>query len=544
MGSRSTLRLRESSAVCGWGRAAGGAHRVGGGGGRVSSPAVDVSRPRPGGAGPARAPRIRESAAPRRLPRARSFVRGSRLDRARRACPDRWPGGPALRPVPGAGPRAMSGIAAVWRLDGAPLPRATLDRMLERVGPPVADAVGAWADGPVGLGHRALHATPDSLQEKLPLVGEAGDIVVSADVRLDNRDELLAALGLRPRGADVPGDVEILFHAWERWGEECPARFLGDYAIALWDARTRVLFCARDPAGVKPLYYHLGPRLFAAASGTAALLAVPAIPRRLDEPTIASYLVPGLENRVATFYDSIRRLPAGHRLTVTARGGEPRAYWQLDPTRELAPASDAAYAEQFRALFTDAVRCRLRSASSVGAALSGGLDSSSVVCVARSLQADAGTGPLATYTARFPTVPGCDEEPFVAAVEAQGGLAPHHLRGDTLDPLGDLEVAPEREGESLQAPSYYMHRALYRAAQADNRRVFLEGMGGDAVLSHGMGYVHDLARQWRWLALGQEVRDLSRAFRAPAWQILRSVVGSVASPPARRRWRRLGRGAR
>jgi asparagine synthase (glutamine-hydrolysing) len=281
--------------------------------------------------------------------------------------------------------------------------------------------------------------------------------------------------------------------------------------------------------------------LFAAASGAEALLAVPDIPRRLDEVKIASVLVPGLEDRVATIHEGIRRLPAGHRLTVTDRGGEPRAYWQLDPTRELPPESDAAYGEQFRELFTRAVRCRLRSAVPVGAALSGGLDSSSVVCVARSIQAETGAAALTTYTARFPTLPRCDEQTYVAAVEAQGGLAPRHLRGDTLDPLGDLERAPAGEDGWFAAPGYYMHRALYQAARTDGRRVFLEGMGGDAVVSHGMGYVHDLARQGRWLALGREVRDLSRAFRQPTWRFLRAIAGSVASPLARRHWRRVKR---
>ena len=435
----------------------------------------------------------------------------------------------------------MSGIAAVWRLDGAPLDRATLDRMIERTGPPLADAAGAWVDGSVGLGHRALHATPESLQEKLPFVGEAGDVVVTADVRLDNRDELIAALAPPRRGTDVIGDTELLLRAWERWAEECPRHLLGDFALAIWDARRRVIFCARDPAGIKPLYYHLGPRLFAAASGTAALLTVPGVPRRLDELRLASFLVPELDDRVTTSYEGLSRLPAGHQLTVTARGGVPHPYWQLDPARELAGASDAAYAERFRELFTAAVRCRLRSASPVAAALSGGLDSSSVVCVARSIQTEAGAGPLATYTARFPTIPNCDEARYVASVEAPGGLAPWHLRGDVLDPLGELEDAPIPEIESLHAPGYYMHRALYRAARADGHGVFLEGMGGDAVVSHGMGYLDDLARHGRWLALGHEVRLLSRAFGRPTWRVLKSVAGSAAAPSIRRTWRHLKR---
>jgi asparagine synthase (glutamine-hydrolysing) len=435
----------------------------------------------------------------------------------------------------------VSAIAAIWRRDGAPLPRTTLDRVMERLAPRAPDATGSWLEGPVGLGHRMLHATLESCRETLPLAGDTGEVVVTADVRLDNRTELIAALGLGHRPAVEVGDGELVLRAWERWGEECPARLRGDFAFALWDARRRVVFCARDPAGVKPLYYHLGPRVLAVASGAGALLAVPDVPRRLDELGIATWLVPGVDDRTATSWEDVRRLPGGHGLAVTAHGGAPRAYWQLDPARELRLGSDLEYAEQFRELFTDAVRCRLRSAAPVAAALSGGLDSSSVVCVARAIQEAAGTGPLRTYTARFPTIPRCDEGAEVALVEARGGLAPRHLRGDTLDPLGDLEERAGREDETFHAPGYYMHRALYDAAQADGVRVFLEGTGGDLVVSHGTGYLHDLARRGRWLALGREARQLSRSFERPTWRTLRTVAGAVAPPLLRRTWRQLRR---
>ena len=399
----------------------------------------------------------------------------------------------------------MSGIAAVWRLDGAPLPPADLDRVLERLTPRPDDPADRWLDGPVGLGQRMLAGARDALHATLSHGGEAGDVVVAADARLDNRAELVAALGLPLSAADGIGDEELLLRAWERWGEACPARLLGDFAFAVWDGRRRMLFCARDPSGLKPLYYHAGPRVFAAASGTWALLAVPGVPRRIDELRIAAYLVPGLESRTATFYEGIVRLPPGHCLSVTSAGaGAPRPYWQLDPTQEVRLGSDAEYAERFRDLFTEAVRCRLRAAAPVAAALSGGLDSSSVVCVARAIRTAAGTGPLATYTARFPTIPRCDEGAFVAAVEAGGGLRPRHLDGDALDPLGDLESGALRHEEALQAGGYYMHWALYRAAAADGMRVFLEGTGGDIVVSHGTGYLGDLARQGRWLELAQD----------------------------------------
>jgi asparagine synthase (glutamine-hydrolysing) len=435
----------------------------------------------------------------------------------------------------------VSGIAAVWRLDGAPLDPTTLDRVVDRLTPRPGDAVGTWQDGPVGLGHRMLHATPESVQQKLPLASSTGEVVVTADARLDNRAELISTLDLPPRLADGIGDEEIILRAWERWGEDCPARLLGDFAFALWDARQRLLFCARDPAGVKPLYYHLGARLFAVASTTSALFALPDVPRRLDEVRIAAHLVPGLDDRAATSYEGILRLPAAHCLAVATGRGTPRTYWRLDPTREIRRGSDAEYAEAFRELFTDAVRCRLRSTSPVAAALSGGLDSSSVVCVARSLQEAAGTGPLVTYTGRFPTIPGCDEGAYVAAVEVGGGLSPRHLPVDSLDPLADLEGTPEREGETLHTPGYYMHGALYRAARSDGLRVFLEGTGGDTVVSHGVGYLHELARRGRWLTLRREAHLFARAFERPTWRTLRSVAASAAPPVVRRTWRRLHR---
>jgi asparagine synthase (glutamine-hydrolysing) len=237
------------------------------------------------------------------------------------------------------------------------------------------------------------------------------------------------------------------------------------------------------------------------------------------------------------------RLPPGHCLSVTAAGaGAPRPYWQLDPTQEIRLGSDAEYGERFRELFTAAVRCRLRAAAPVAAALSGGLDSSSVVCVARAIQTAAGTGPLATYTARFPTIPRCDEGAFVAAVEAGGALRPRHLDGDALDPLGDLESGALGHEEALQAGGYYMHWALYHAAAADGMRVFLEGTGGDIVVSHGTGYLGDLARQGRWLELGREARRLSHAFERPIWRVLRTAAVAVAPPSVRRGWRRVRRG--
>lgn len=433
----------------------------------------------------------------------------------------------------------MSGLVAVWRRDGRPVDRADLERMLERLTPRGPDGGGAWIDGPVALGHRLLRTTPQAAHDKLPLVAPGGDLVVTADLRLDDRAGLAAELGLARHDPDGIGDAELVLRAWERWGLETPARLLGDFALVVWDARRRVLACARDAAGVRPLYYHRGDRLVAVASEVKALLALPDVPRDLDEVRLAAHFVPGLYEPARTSYAAVRRLLPGHRLVLGEGDEAPRAYWRLDPAREVRYGSDEAYAEAFRALFTDAVRQRLRSHGPVAAALSGGLDSSSVVAVARAVGAAVGTGPLPTYSAVFPTIPGCDERPYIGAVVAQGGLAPRVLEADRLDPLGDLDRTPWQEDETFHAPGYYMHWALYRQARADGVRVFLEGTGGDLAVSHGLGALQDLARRGRWLALARQARDVGRAFDRPAWRVLRGVAAAVAPRPVWRAWARL-----
>ncbi len=428
----------------------------------------------------------------------------------------------------------MSGIAAVWHIDGAPLDRESLDRVSARLHPVPADAVGVWSDGAIGLVQRSLH-TDVPPPEAYPVRDRSGAVTLVADVRLDSRADLAGELGL-PEGSGLDDGALILL-AWERWGEDAPVHLHGDFAFVLWDARRRVVFCARDTAGMKPLYYHLSPRLFAAASGTGPILRVPGVPRRLDEVRIAAVFVAAANDLVSTSFEGILRLPAGHSLTVTERGGTPRAYWRLDPARALAGRSDAEYADEFLERFTASVQDRLRGSLPVAAALSGGLDSSSVVAVARALRRAEARGPLWTYTARFPTVPGCDESEYVSALVNQGGLSPRGVWGDQLDPLGDLDDLPGLEDETFQASGYYMHAALYRAARRDGARTFLEGTGGDLVVSHGLGHLAGLARAGRWVALSRHVRAAGSARHRLT--LARRVMALVAPAGVRVTWNRL-----
>lgn len=408
----------------------------------------------------------------------------------------------------------MSAIVGIYYLDGRPVDRMDLDRMTITLNHRGPDGTGVWREGSIGLGHRLLWTTQESLEEKLPFVSKSGDLIISADARIDNRSELLNLLSFKDRVSREIADSELIVAAYEKWGEYCPEQLLGDFAFSIWDRRKQRLFAARDPMGVKPFYYYESSCSFVFASEIKALFCLREIPRRLNEVRVADHLVESFADQTSTFYQDILRLPAGHSVTIHPGGKRIRQYWTFDPRRELRLRSNDEYAEAFREVFTEAVRCRLRSAFPAGSALSGGLDSSSIVCTARNLLSQEGTQQLHTFSAIFPSLPvtdlrGIDERPFMDAVVAMGRVEPHYVQADLLSPLADLDQVFWHEDEAVLAPNLYMHWALYKAAHGERVRVFLDGIDGDTTVSHGLEYLADLARTGRWRTLTREASALS-----------------------------------
>lgn len=423
----------------------------------------------------------------------------------------------------------MSAIAGVYNTDGKPVDKGDLNRMLDSLAHRGSDGAGVWIESAVGVGHRMRWTTPESLHEKQPFLHRSGDFIITADARIDNREELIANLNLTGGAPASITDSQLILAAYEKWGEMCPEKLLGDFAFAIWNRRKQALFCARDHLGVKPFYYHHSNHIFAFASEIKALLGSLSAPFRINELKIAFHLQPNFlaQDKEMTFYQDILRLPPAHKMTVTANGAQRHSYWSLDPERELRLKSDDQYSEAFRELFMDAVRCRLRSAFQVGSTLSGGLDSSSIVCTARNLLAGRQDGCLHTFSAIFPDLPErerrkIDERPFVDAVVAMGGLIPHYIRADHLSPLEDMKRVLWHEDEVVFAPNLYMHWGMYKEAQRQGVRVLLDGIDGDSTVSHGLGYLAELARVGRWISMVKEATALSRkASRSyPPWKVV------------------------
>jgi asparagine synthase (glutamine-hydrolysing) len=409
----------------------------------------------------------------------------------------------------------MSAISGILYFNGQPvdisLPERMTDCLIQR-GP---DGAGIWAEGPVAFGHRMLCTTHESLKEKLPLKSQSGNFVITSDARIDNREELIASLDFDISDAANIADSQLILAAYEKWGESCPKKLLGDFAFAIWDRRSRTIFCARDPIGVKPFYYYLSDRSFVFATEIKAIFCLPEITRRLNESRVVQHLLNTFEDKTSTFYEGILRLPPAHSITVGLGINKLRSYWSLDSEREIRLGSDREYAEAFREVFTSAVRCRLRSAFELGSTLSGGLDSSSIACTARKLLKEDGTQPLHTFSAIFPSLPQedmskIDERKFMESVLSLGEFESHFVQADLLSPLSNLDDVLWHEDEAVLAPNLYIHWGLYGAARKEGVRVFLDGLDGDSTVSHGLDYLGELARKGRWLKLYSESSALSR----------------------------------
>jgi asparagine synthase (glutamine-hydrolysing) len=408
----------------------------------------------------------------------------------------------------------MSAIVGIYYLDGRPVDQMDLERMTATLNHRGPDGAGVWREETIGLGHRLLCTTQESLAEKLPLVSKSGDLVISADARIDNRSELIGLLGLNDRAPGEIADSELIVAAYEKWGESCPERLLGDFVFVLWDFRRQMLFGARDHFGVKPLYYYYHPdHVFACASEIKALLCLPEVPRRLNEVQVADYLEGIFEDKASTFYQDILRLPPAHSVTVSAQGTRLHCYWMLDPSSELRLGSDEEYAAAYREIFTEAVRCRLRSAFAIGSHLSGGLDSSSVTCVAHTLLEKTPTRQLHTFSNIFDDVPQCDERPFINAVLDQGGYFSHYVHADRSSPLVDLERVFWHQDEPSIGPNHFLPWELNRAASQAGVRVILDGFDGDTTVSHGAVRFTELAYAGQWATFALEANAVSQHFK-------------------------------
>ena len=412
----------------------------------------------------------------------------------------------------------MSGIVGIYDLDDRPASVPVLRRMMDALAHRGPDGSGQAVNGPVGLGQRMLHTTPEALDEVNPYCD--GDLFITMDGRVDNREELLASLSRAGAVFRAHTDVEIMLRAYQCWGESCPRSILGDYAFAIWDARRQELFCARDFIGARPLYYFRSNRFFVFSSEPQALFEHPGVLREPNEGMVGEYLAVALRSHEETLSRGVFRLPPAHSLIVAKGVFRKSRYWEIDPSLQVVHRSDGAYAEHFRATFDAAVRCRVRHCRRVGAELSGGLDSSSVVGAVQALEAsgEISVPGFETFSLVFPNDPACDESQYIEDVVRKWSLVSN--RASPSSPaLAEYFAQARRYRDFPGHPNGNMANELLALARQKGFRVLLTGCGGDDWLDGSPNGYRDLLRPLLPRAALRVVQRLRRSRRAvvPPW---------------------------
>jgi asparagine synthase (glutamine-hydrolysing) len=336
---------------------------------------------------------------------------------------------------------------------------------------------------------------------------------VVADLRLDEPRSLGADLGLEAASASTVGPAELAGRAYLRWGRSFGEHVVGDGALALWDAGAQSLVCWRDAAGVRPFYYfHRPGERFVFSSDLRALAAHPAARRELDLAYVRGMLESGGEfhHPTRTLVSGVRKLPPGHCLVVDASGLRLERYWYPDRVTPHEGGDVSDYVDELRTLLTRAVQARMVGpCESIGAHLSGGLDSSSVAAVAAGRSADAVARLRAFSWAPswqdLPAVEG-DERHLVEAVAASRAIEVRYAR---LCPADILEVICRDVALEPENTLHY-ELASSRDGAALDVRTMLSGWGGDETVAfNGRGYFAALARRGRFVTIQREFRQRS-----------------------------------
>lgn len=332
-----------------------------------------------------------------------------------------------------------------------------------------------------GFCYQAFNTNREARLEKQPLVERDGRIL-AADVRIDNREELFAATHniLNSRSTDA----DYLMAAHGCWGEMFPFHVVGEYAFVLYQPRERWLLLCRDHAGARPLYYHQNKDRLIVSSQLAPLLDLFDISRDIDEEYVAGCMLRG--PRVGlTPHRHIHAVKPGHIIIATHLGHlTEERYWQLQPGKEVRFTRDEEYEEAFRYHLQKAVQAPLRTDRPVMIELSGGLDSSTVACVAaqsiRNKQIEATRFDTVSYV--YDESPTSDESKFINIVEGHLGQTGIHVRDEdsSLLPPPNEDVDAVTPNPMLCSFGYYA--ALCRLMQETGARVLLTGMGGDQIL--------------------------------------------------------------
>lgn len=416
----------------------------------------------------------------------------------------------------------MSAQAGIWNFDGKPVDEALLSKLglaIEQYGP---DGGKSYIDGSIAMVYRAFNTTLESRLERQPYVTPCGN-VITWDGRLDNRDELVPQLW-EELTADQT-DVAIVAAAFGLWGTDCLRRIIGDWAVSIWKPLERELLFACDYMCIRHIFYYPKKDRIWWSTDLTPLVLLSDKKFDIDDDYIAGYFAHDPDCHL-TPYRGIRQVPAGQIVRIHNGDVSVQRYWRFNPKSRIRYKSDAEYEEHFRHVFRQSVRRRLRSDSPILAELSGGLDSSSIVCMADDILAkkEAQTPRLDTISYYDKTEPHGDDWMYSQKVEAKRGRIGAHIDASELG----ISPASLQCTEFSVLPGYLGAACRLEAERAvvmrnGGYRAVFSGIGGDEFMGgvpNPIPQLADLIAQFKFLSLAKQLMTWSLAKRRPWTHLL------------------------
>jgi asparagine synthase (glutamine-hydrolysing) len=429
----------------------------------------------------------------------------------------------------------VSGIAAILHLDEQPIIEEHINQLVQAQVWRGPDHQGVWIKDSVALGAAQFWTTQEEWGTQQPLSTRDGGCIIM-DGRLDNRAELGRMLEISRVDLETMSDAELLWATYKRWHKACVDHLAGAFAFVIWDSTNQTLFSARDPLGLRSFFYFWDERRFYAASTLQALRGLSFLKPTLDKEYIWDYLSStfmGTFDPEATPLQEIRRLPAGHFLQLTPAGLEITRYWQPWLLPPIDYKQDTEYIEHFRTLFDQIVAAQCRTVGPLGAALSGGVDSSAVVCVAKELERE-GIIPaqdLHAFSLLFnqsirEQAGELVNRPRLDMIAEKYGMPVHQIECDDWLPMFD-EIpyrSPVLQDEPfILFPRPYRNMGYKIKKILPDLRVLLTGLGADEGLATTLFFVADWLQEGRFDEAWQAAEEVTKSI-APVASMSRDQV--------------------
>ena len=426
----------------------------------------------------------------------------------------------------------MSMQFGIWRFDGTPPSLDFLDNVDVLMAPYGPGSGTRWVNREVAMLYRAFLTVSECRPAAQPYLTPSG-LTITWDGRLDNRSEVIRLLSAEHLSETA--DVVIVATVYERWGTDCFARLLGDWALAIWNPNEPGLILAKDFMGIRHLYYSVESERVTWSTILDPLLVLADRQFDLNEEYIAGwfYLFPATH---LTPYQGIHAVPPSSFVLIKPGSSSTSKYWDFDGDKRIRYRTDAEYEEHFRALFAQCVQRRLRADAPILAELSGGVDSSSIVCVADTL-IDAAV----TETPRLDTVsyyndsePHWNEGPYFSLVEQKRGRTGNHIDTGSQNPL-DFRFDSARFAATPSCGTRLTEAARQFAEcfESGSIRVLLSGFGGDEVtggVPTPMPELADLMAKARFGELAHQLKVWALEKRKPWFHLLGEVMGRFLPP--------------